>query len=239
VAVYSGLLTSAQVNAHFLASGNSQVAPPATVTATAAANSATVNWSASPTNPYPVLGYVVTAYNGTQATTSVAAGPSATSATVTGLQGGVSHTFSVAAINNFGLGTGTSSVAATPSGTASTYASNVFGTGPSGIGPIGYWRVGDGNSSPYAADSSGTGAWAIYNAGTTLGTGGALPNDPDTSISGSVTYNSGNGLPIGNASRSVELWLKTTSTANMSLVQWGDASNGATDYIVQITNGYR
>lgn len=239
VAVYSGVLSSSQANAHFLASGNSQVTPPATVTTTAGANSATVSWTASPTNPYPVLGYIVTAFNGTQAANSVAAGASATSATVSGLQGGVAYTFSVAAINNFGLGSGTSSSAVTPTGAASTYPSNVFGTGPSGNGPIGYWRVGDGSSSPYAADSSGNGASAIYNAGTTLGTGGALPNDPDTSISGSVTYNSGNGLPIGNASRSVELWLKTTSTANMALVQWGDGRNGATDYIVQITNGYR
>src|SRR5579864_2195660 len=239
VAVYSGLLTAAQINAHFLASGNSQVAPPATVTATAGANSATVTWTASPTNPYPVIGYFVTAYNGTQAANSVATGPSATSATISGLQGGVAYTFSVAAINNFGLGSGTSSTAVTPTGASSTYASSVIGTGPSGNGPVGYWHVGDPSGSPYAADSSGNGAWGIYNTGATLGGSGALTNDGDTSFSGSMTYNTGNGLPTGNASRTVELWLKTTSTANMTLLQWGDASNGATDYIVQLTNGYR
>jgi RHS repeat-associated protein len=240
VAVYSGVLTSTQASGHFLASGNSQPAPPATVTATAGANAATVSWTASPTNPYPVVGYIVTAYNGTQVAGAQATGPSATSATIGGLQMGVAYSFTVGGINNFGIGTSASSLAVTPTGAATTpYAATVIGTGPSGNGPVAYWRLGDGSSSAYAADSSGNGAYAIYNTGTTLGGGGALLNDPDTSMAGSLSYTSGRGLPVGNTSRSVELWLKTTSTANMQLVQWGNPTLGGTFFHMQITNGYR
>lgn len=234
VAVYSGAMSSAQVNAHFLASGNSQPAAPATVTATAGANSAAVTWTASPTNPYPVQGYMVTAYSGTQALNALATGATATSATINGLPSGVDYTFKVAGINNFGVGAATASAAVTPTGTAATYASNVIGTGPSGNGPVVYWRLGDTSSSSYAADSSGNGGWSVYNAGTTVGTAGALPNDPDTSIAGSYTYGTGVGLPTGNASRSVEVWLKTTSTSFQSVVQWGDNNSGATNFNVQV-----
>jgi RHS repeat-associated protein len=234
VAVYSGALSSTQVNTHFLASGNSQPAAPATVTATAGANSAAVTWTASPTNPYPVQGYMVTAYSGTQALNGLATGASATSATISGLPSGVAYTFKVAGINNFGFGGATASAAVTPTGTAATYASNVIGTGPAGNGPVDYWRLGDTSLSPYAADSSGNGGWAVYNAGTSIGTTSALPNDPDTSIAGSFTYGTGIGLPTGNASRSVEVWLKTTSTSFQSLVQWGDNNSGATNFNVQV-----
>ena len=234
-AVYSGALSSTQVNTHFLNSGNSQPTAPATVTATAGANSAAVSWTASATNPYPVVGYLVTAYSGTQAVNAQATGATATSATINGLQSGLAYTFTVAAINNFGFGLATASAAVTPSGPpGATYASNVIGSGPTGNGPVVYWRFGDTSSSPYAADSSGNGGWAVYNSGTTLGTAGAIPNDPDTSIAGSLTYGTGTGLPTGNAPRSVEVWLKTTSTSFQTLVQWGDNANGATNFNLQV-----
>ena len=234
-AVYSGALSSSQVNTHFLNSGNSQPTAPATVTATAGANSAAVSWTASPTNPYPVVGYLVTAYSGTQAVNAQATGATATSATINGLQSGLAYTFTVAAINNFGFGLATASAAVTPTGPpGATYASNVIGSGPTGNGPVLYWRLGDSSSSPYSADSSGNGGWAVYNSGTTIGTASALPNDPDTSIAGSLTYGTGAGLPTGNAPRSVEVWLKTTSTSFQTLVQWGDNYSGATNFNVQV-----
>ena len=43
VAVYSGVLSSSQASAHFLASGNSQVTPPATVSASAGTNVTSVS----------------------------------------------------------------------------------------------------------------------------------------------------------------------------------------------------
>ena len=201
------------------------------MTATAGTNAAAVTWTASATNPYPITSYLVTAYSGSQAVNAQATGASATSATISGLKGGVAYTFAVAGINNFGLGNATSSAAVTPSGAASTYASTVTGTGPLGNGPAIYWRLGEGPGSSYLGDSSGNGRWAaVYNSGSTLGTTGALPNDPDTSFAGSLTYGWSTGLPSGNTSRSVELWLKTTVTGYQSLVQWGNNANFGSNF---------
>ena len=77
----------------------------ANVTAQGGANSATVRWSA-PTSGGEPTEYRVTPYSSgeAQASTVVTGSPPATSATVTGLKGATSYTFTVQAINPVGPG---------------------------------------------------------------------------------------------------------------------------------------
>jgi hypothetical protein len=98
--------------------------PPRGVLASPATKQALVSWKA-PTleGGSPITGYTVTPYIGTTAQTPVSAGPSATSATVTGLANGTSYTFKVAAINAVGTGEQSQpSSAATPEDTIFDFA---------------------------------------------------------------------------------------------------------------------
>jgi hypothetical protein len=78
---------------------------PTTVKATAGTGRATIQWTAPTTNNgSAITGYTVTPYLGTTAQTARTYSSAATSETVTGLQGGRSYTFTVAAINARGTG---------------------------------------------------------------------------------------------------------------------------------------
>ncbi len=218
VALYPAALTAAQVSTHFAASGNAAPAAP-TVSAATGTNQATVNWTVPATSPgAPVLGYTVTAYNGTQPQNAIAVNGATTSAILSGLRQGVTYTFQVAAFNNFGSGpAGVSSATPITSGTPNTYASAIFADTP-GL----YYRLSD-PSGAVAADSSGHGRTADYLYAPSFGAAGALLGDSDPGITvaygnqfipgagGVVRYHAGTGgLPTGNAPRTVELWLKTT-----------------------------
>jgi len=105
---------------------------------------------------------------------------------------------------------------------AASYASTVLGDSP-----LAYWRFGD-SSGTTATDSSGNGRNATYSSSlVSLGAAGAI-NDGDTAISVAsgttvpVSY-SGAGLPVGNAARTVEAWVKhdPTSTYTQDFFSYG------------------
>ena len=229
VAIYPTALSQAQINAHISAAGYIP-ALATNVVATAGANQATVTWTA----PASATSMVVTAYQGAQPVNAIGLAPTATSVTLSGLQGGSSYTFNVVYANRFGPSPIATSNAVTPTGGASTYASTVLGDSPAI-----YYRLDD-PSGTLAADSSGNARNANYQ-GTpyTLAVGGALVGDGDpavtitpnccyygTQFGGSeVQYKLAAGLPIGNSARSIEVWVKTTNTGTQGLVGWGNTSS--------------
>jgi len=89
-----------------------------------------------------------------------------------------------------------------------------------------YYRLGE-SSGTVATDSSGNGHDGAYAAsGVTLGVSGVVVNDSDTAITldgaaGSVQEQSGAGLPVGFAARSIEAWFKTTTGTEMPIVSYG------------------
>jgi len=233
VAVYSSALSATQVGNHFTASGDTRPSTPGSVTASAGANQATVSWTASsatvPSSETAVQGYVVTAYAGTTAKNAIAVGGSATSATLSGLQGSTSYTFQVAAYNAFGYSAAGTSAAASPTGSTTTYASSVLADSPSV-----YYRLDDPTGN-VAADSSGGGHVAYYNTQNAWGSdipgaSGALANDSDaaTNFNSTCSYcgtnvpvvsGSSAGLPQGSAARTFEAWFKTGVTGAVLQVQ--------------------
>lgn len=216
VAVLPAALSDAQVGALFSASGYGVPSAPAGVGATAGANQATVTWSAASAPNTGVTGYVVTAMaGGTVAANAVATSGSSTSATLSGLRGAHAYTFRVVALDAYGAGPAGTSPSVTPTGSANTFAADVIGDGP-----VAYYRLNETNGS-VAADSSGNGNLANYNlSATTLGSVGALPHDPSTSITdngnayaAAVPNATSNVLPSGNAARSIVTWIKPADAA--------------------------
>jgi hypothetical protein len=138
---------------------------PTSVSATAGALSATVTWT-TPSNDggSPITGYRITPYIGASAQAPVTAASSATSASVPGLTGGTSYTFTVTAINAVGPGPeSAASNAVTPtalnppgaptglSATAKSAGAQVAWTAPASNGgsPITGYRI-----TPYAGGSA-------------------------------------------------------------------------------------
>jgi titin len=108
VAAINGVGTGGQSSPSALVTPATVPGAPTVVTATAGIRSASVSWTAPPSNGSPITGYVVTPYIGStaQPTQTFNAG---TTQTVTGLSNGQTYTFKVAAIN--GVGTGNQSTA--------------------------------------------------------------------------------------------------------------------------------
>jgi len=223
-AIYPVALSAAQVNAHFQASGAGTLpGAPGNVSATAAANQATVSWQA-PVGSTSVTGYIATAYAGSSAKNAVAVGGTATSATVFGLQGGTTYTLQVRAMNSQGSGPAVNSNAVTPTGASTTYASTVLNDGP-----VLYDRLGD-PSGAIAPDSSGNGDTGGYAGGIALNQPGALVNDPDGAalFDGSTGYARAPNASSLNLTGAVtlEAWVKwtTTATSVQDVVNKGDGA---------------
>src|SRR5207245_2636609 len=233
VAVYATVLSATQVQNHEQAA-QVLLTNPVIATVTAGGNQATLTWSDT-SNTRAFGGFVITAYSGTTATVSKSVASNATTATLTGLMGTAPYTIQVSLSNGFSSGSATSSVV-TPTGATSTYAATVETSTPQ---PVLYYRLSD-SGSTVAADSSGFGQNGTYSGTPTFGGGGALANDSDPSVtlgSAYITY-SGANIPSGNSTRSVELWVKTTSTAwNQQLVSWGDGNNFGTMWDVRYDGG--
>src|SRR5919202_1495476 len=191
---------------HLLDVSVSGPSAPQQVGAVAGVNSAVVSWQASSATvsagDTAVAGYVVTAVGaGQRLVKSVP--PTATSVTVSGLTAGTAYALSVAAFNVHGTGPGASATA-TPTGADNTYPAAVLADAPAA-----YYRLGD--TGQLATDSSGHGLTGLIFGGGTRrqGMGGAVPNDPDKAFSGlGFSVNSVNGLPVGSAARTFEVWMK-------------------------------
>ena len=224
VAVYAAALSSAQVAAHWAASGDSRPTV-ASVTATPGANQAVVSWTPGtagvPAGESQVTAYTVTAFAGGMPSNTIATDWNTTSVTLSGLRGGVAYTFHVVPQNSFGIGAAATSTTVSPTGSATTYASTVEGDGP-----LVYYRLDD-PSGEVAADSSGHGRTALYDQhanqgiGHTSGAAGALASDADAGTAmpcGSVCFQGGgsaidtgptSGLPSGGSPLTLESWFRT------------------------------
>lgn len=205
-AVYTTALTPSQIANHIQASGNLPGAPAISLAA-AGANQATVTWIAPlSSGGDTITGYTVETYSGTAATNAQATGVQ-TSATVTGLRGGLPYTAQTRAVNRFGIGPASArSAAVTPTGATTTYASTVIADAPNA-----YWRLGDASGS-LIADSSGHGNYGLQSGSVTRGSTTALVGDADPSM----TFGGGrfdtNYVQTAATAYSVEAWINTTST---------------------------
>jgi hypothetical protein len=219
VAVFPTALSSAQLTAQFAASGLGRPPAPASPSATAGANQATVSWQAPATADPSVTGYLVTAKTGTTAVNSVSVRATSTSTTVTGLAGGSAYTFGIQAINEYGTSAAATTTAVTPTGSSTTYASTVLAAKPSV-----FYRLADADPGAMA-DSSGNAATGSYStAAATLGKTGPLANDAATSVgdSGNGPVASGHlSLPLYDTARTIEGWFNTTSNGTEWLAGYG------------------
>jgi hypothetical protein len=98
-------------------------------------------------------------------------------------------------------------------------------------GILSQWRFGDSTilTGTKALDSVGSNS-GVYSAGVTQGTVGELPNDSNTAATfngsaGDMQVATTTGLPTGAASRSVEMWFKTSATTQQALFSYGSLAN--------------
>jgi hypothetical protein len=221
-AVYPTQLTAAQVQAQFAASGLGKPSAPTGAGATAGANQATVSWTAPVGVNPPIQAFLVTALKGGVAANAVAVPSTATSTTITGLDGGASYTFQIKAVNRYGLGSAATTGAVSPTGASATYASTVLADSPSG-----FYRLDDTTAS-LLADSSGHNANGAYGTSSTLNQSGPLGNDsaPAISDSGGVAGQANPSLPLYNGARTLEGWINTTNTSQNFLAGYGATGTG-------------
>ncbi|MFI7603241.1 LamG-like jellyroll fold domain-containing protein [Actinoplanes sp. NPDC049681] len=218
VAVFPVALSATQVAAHFAASGHARPKAVTALTASAQPNAARVSWTAPSSAPDY---YVVTALKAGVARNSVVVAGNVTTALVTGLPGGVAHTIRVTGVNAYGDGPAVTSSTVTPTGAATTYASTVLADAPAA-----YYRLGEATGLKYGADSAG-GPLVTYGSAGTLGGSGAVPADPDLAVTVNGSCCLGNvraKLPVNNAARSVEAWVKPSDTWQRWLAGWGTSA---------------
>lgn len=90
--------------------------------------------------------------------------------------------------------------------------------------PVAYYRM-DETSGPTAADSSGNGRSGTYQTGVTLGTPGALLDDPSTAVtgpsSGPALVATDAGLPDDAEERTIEVWARQQASGS-EFVGYGD-----------------
>ncbi|MCA1683827.1 MAG: fibronectin type III domain-containing protein, partial [Actinobacteria bacterium] len=139
---------------------------------------------------------------------------------MSGLAAGTAYTFQVTASNAYGDGAVATSSAVTPTGSPTTYVTNVLANAPSA-----YYRLGE-SSGTTAADSSGKGGNGLYDQAT-LGSTGAVAGDPDTAAVANgncCVVRAAPTLPLYNTARSVEAWVKPSDTYFRYIAGWGTAA---------------
>jgi RHS repeat-associated protein len=206
---------------------------PGSLAPTAGANKVSLTWTASLPNASSITGYVATAYIGGASGMSVALGPTAVAATISGLKGGTAYTIQVVAINSYGTSSAAISSPFTPTGSATTYASTVLADGA-----IAYYRMSDTGTA--AADSSGNGSSGSYTGTYTHGTTGLIGSDTaDTATS----FDGSSGYAIaptqtalqGDHARTIELWFNATSSAQQILFDSGGTGTNGQSFTIATT----
>ncbi|HWL38219.1 MAG TPA: LamG-like jellyroll fold domain-containing protein, partial [Frankiaceae bacterium] len=195
---------------------------PSNVGAAPGNRSLAVTWGAAANSGSAITGQTVTirrsSDDGQVVQAPVAA--DATSRTFTGLTNGTAYYAEVVAANVAGSGPAGRSADATPVyPDAAAYPIAVTADSPTV-----YYRLGEASGTA-AQDASGNSRNGTYATPFTLGASGALVDDPDKATSvtdgGRVQYKAAGGLPVGNAPRTIETWLKTTATTEQHLGGWG------------------
>ncbi len=226
-AIYPAALTATQVSAHYTASGFPAPAAPAqpeNVQTSTGTNAAAVSWTAAPSGS-AVDHYLVSAIANSHAGLTISVPGDQTSTTLTGLAGGTQVSVQVVAVNTAGQSPPATSAPLAPTGSAATYAQEVLTDNPSA-----FYRL-DETATDSLADSSGhkQDAANTVDQGLQLGGDGPITGDAATSATGGAgeaQVSAPTSLPSGNASRSVEAWIKTSSTAHQVVAWWGtDAPN--------------
>ncbi|HKT02025.1 MAG TPA: LamG-like jellyroll fold domain-containing protein [Rugosimonospora sp.] len=218
VAVYPSALSAARIAAHFAASGNSRPGGVTGLSVSTQDNAVRVSWTAAAGAP---TRYLVTAVKAGVPRNALVVAGSATTALLTGLAGGTAYTVKVVAANAYGDGPAVLSAAATPTGSATTYAGAVLADNPRA-----YYRLGEATGLATGADSAG-GALLNYGSAATLGAAGAIAADPDTAVTangGCCLGDAPAALPVNNAARSVEAWVKPSDSYQRWLLGWGGSA---------------
>ena len=199
---------------------------PSGLTATAnGAHRIDLSWTAS-TDNVAVAGYRI--YRGGLLLTTVAS----TTWPDTGLTTATAYTYTVSAVDAAGNASAQSSSAGATTAAGSTYSDAILADSP-----VAYWRLGEASGTS-AADASGTGHTGTY-AATTLGVAGALTGDSDTAATfngstSAIAFNVTGGIPTANAARTVESWVKTTSTTASDVIGYGTQTSNQ-DFALRIS----
>jgi RHS repeat-associated protein len=206
---------------------------PGSLAPTAGANKVSLTWTASLPNASSITGYVATAYIGGASGMSVALGPTAVAATISGLKGGTAYTIQVVAINSYGTSPAAISSPFTPTGSATTYASTVLADGA-----IAYYRMSDTGTA--AADSSGNGSSGSYTGTYTHGTTGLIGSD---TADAATSFDGSSGYAIaptqtalqGDHARTIELWFNAASSAQQILFDSGGTGTNGQSFTIATT----
>ncbi len=182
---------------------------PGSPAATGGANQAGVTWTTPGNNGATITGYLVTAVNGSANQNAQDEPAAATSATLTGIAGG-SYTFTIVAQSSCGNSAAATTPAATVTG-SSTYASTVISDGPGCLLP------------PRRADRNDDGGRLLrprprrhlqhrrHHAGLHRARCRPTPERRrvlDNNGTWIAQVPQPNGLPVGNAARTVQAWVK-------------------------------
>ena len=211
-AVYTSVLSASQIRNHATVAGYLPGAPTA-VAATAGANQASVSWTAPATTGATALSaYTVSAHSGGAVKAVVTVPSTSTTATIAGLQGATSYTFTVTASNSYG-----SSVDSSASSSVSvTGASSPYPVVIAGDSPSAYYRLDD-TAAPLG-DSSGNGnPLSQASSSLTLGATGSGYGDSRTAVTLAGGQMVSDYVQPAVNNFSVEAWINTTSAGGASL----------------------
>ena len=222
LALYPRALDAATIAARFAASGHRAPGALEGVTATAAANRATLRWTALEQEPVVDDVWLEARRGGVLQATRVTSGD-ATSLDLTGLEPG-RYELRVRALNAYGEGP-TSALDVDVTGTAATFPARLLADQPDL-----YWRLGD-RGGTIVPDLSGQGRDGFRGAEQLQPVDGALVGDDDSAASTSGSWSwrgttlarlpKAEGLPT--AARTVEAWVHA-DVPGVRVIEYGDFS---------------